>query len=82
MAILAAFQRRLIYFPDSTPVPGAGEVIEGARDVTLRTSDGIALGAWFVPPSPVSDLHLGVLGRRRGAAQQRGPVAVAAQHEP
>lgn len=30
-------------------MPPAGEVIEGARDVTLRTDDGLELGAWFVP---------------------------------
>lgn len=51
MAVLWAFQRQLIYFPDDTRVPSAGEVIEGARDVTLRTEDGLELGAWFVPAS-------------------------------
>lgn len=42
-------QRELIYFPDASCVPTAGEVIEGARDVTLYTEDGLELGAWFVP---------------------------------
>ncbi len=42
-------QRRLIYFPDRTAVPPAQEVIPGARDVTLRTEDGLELGAWYVP---------------------------------
>lgn len=51
VAMLWALQRQLIYFPDPTPVPPAAEVIPGARDVTLRTADGLALGAWFVPPS-------------------------------
>lgn len=46
---LMAFQRQLIYFPDSAGVPPADEVIPGARDVTLSTEDGLALGAWFVP---------------------------------
>ena len=45
-------QRQMIYFPDASPVPPAGDVIEGARDVTLRTDDGLELGAWFVPASP------------------------------
>ena len=49
MGILWAVQRQLIYFPDSAPVPRAGEVIAGARDVTLHTEDGLTLGAWFVP---------------------------------
>lgn len=42
-------QRQMIYFPDPSSVPPAGDVIEGARDVTLRTDDGLELGAWFVP---------------------------------
>ncbi len=45
-------QRRLIYLPDASAVPPAGEVIEGARDVTLHTDDGLELGAWFVPAAP------------------------------
>jgi pimeloyl-ACP methyl ester carboxylesterase len=36
-------------------VPPAGEVIEGARDITLHTDDGLELGAWFVPAAPGSD---------------------------
>ena len=74
VGMLTALQRQLIYFPDSTTVPSAGELIEGARDVTLRTSDGLALGAWFVPASPSSDTHMAVLvapgngGNRSGRA--------------
>jgi pimeloyl-ACP methyl ester carboxylesterase len=49
IAVLWVIQRQLIYFPDDTRVPPAGEVIEGARDVTLHTEDGLDLGAWFVP---------------------------------
>jgi pimeloyl-ACP methyl ester carboxylesterase len=45
-------QRQLIYFPDTSSVPPAGEVIEGARDVTLHTEDGLELGAWFLPAAP------------------------------
>jgi uncharacterized protein len=47
--MLWAIQRRLIYFPDAARVPPAGEVIEGARDVAVRTEDGLDLGAWFIP---------------------------------
>ena len=74
IGMLTALQRQLIYFPDPTRVPPAGDVIEGARDITLRTSDGLALGAWFVPASPDSDLHTAVLvapgngGNRSGRA--------------
>src|SRR5690242_8421013 len=74
VGILTALQRQLIYFPDPAAVPPAGEVIPGARDLEVRTSDGLALGAWFVPASPASDLHLAVLvapgngGNRSGRA--------------
>jgi hypothetical protein len=42
------FQRRLIYLPFGVP-PSAASAIPGAEDVVLRTEDGLALGAWFVP---------------------------------
>ena len=58
---LWAFQRQLIYFPDSTRVPPATEVIDGARDVVLRTEDGLELDAWFVPADPGRDLGIAVL---------------------
>jgi len=70
-------QRQLIYFPDASPVPPAGEVIEGARDVTLHTDDGLELGAWFIPAAPgpgATDFGMAVLvapgngGNRAGRA--------------
>ncbi|MCU7728426.1 alpha/beta fold hydrolase [Actinoplanes sp. KI2] len=51
-------QRRLIYFPDRSTPPAAARVIPGARDVTLRTTDGLRLTAWLVEPPP------GTAGRR------------------
>lgn len=65
MAVLWALQRQLIYFPDSSSVPPAADVIDGARDVTLRTEDGLELGAWFVPAR----------GREQGRASEE-PMAV------
>ncbi len=44
-----ALQRHLIYLPATGPVPSAGTVLPGARDVVLATHDGLTLGAWFVP---------------------------------
>lgn len=46
---LTLFQRSLIYLPGPGPAPAAAAVIPGARDVTLRTADGLSLGAWHVP---------------------------------
>jgi len=72
--MLWALQRHLIYSPDSTPVPPAADVIAGARDVTLHTSDGLELGAWFVPADPTKNTGIAVLyapgngGNRAGRA--------------
>lgn len=54
-----AWQRQLVYFPDASRVPAAAEALPGASDVTLRTSDGLELGAWFLPakePDPMAVL--------------------------
>lgn len=62
IALLTAFQRQLIYYPDSSPVPPAGTVLDGARDVTLHTSDDLELEAWFAPaPTGASDRGYAVL---------------------
>ncbi len=50
LGLVWAFQRRLIYLPDTAPVPPAAAVLAGAEDVRLRTADGLDLGAWFVRP--------------------------------
>lgn len=49
VGLLWIFQRRLIYFPDPSPVPAAASVLPGGQDLTLRTADGLELGAWFFP---------------------------------
>ena len=74
VVVVPGLQRRLIYFPDSSAVPPAGRVIDDARDVTLHTSDGLELGAWFVPAGGDAQLDLAVLvapgngGNRAGRA--------------
>jgi hypothetical protein len=49
LALLWSQQRRLIYFPTPGPVPSAGQLLPGGRDVVLDTDDGIRLGAWYLP---------------------------------
>jgi hypothetical protein len=46
--VLVGLQRRLIYFPFPAQLPRAEAVVASAREVTLRTVDGLALGAWLV----------------------------------
>lgn len=67
-------QRRLVYYPDASDVPPAGDVLPGARDVTLETADGLELGAWYLPADAARDTGLAVLvapgngGNRAGRA--------------
>lgn len=49
LVVAWALQRKLVYYPSTGPVPSASAVLDGARDVRLETSDGLRLGAWFVP---------------------------------
>lgn len=78
LAVVWVFQRRLIYYPSSDSVPPAAAVLDGARDVTLRTSDGLRLGAWFVPPDGADrDMAVLVAGGNGGDRSVRAPLAAA-----
>jgi uncharacterized protein len=79
IGVLTVLQRQLIYFPESTNVPPAGDVIEGARDITLHTSDGLALGAWFVPASTDSDLRMAVLVAPGNGGDRSGRAGLATE---
>ena len=74
LAAVWFLQRQLIYYPDASDVPPAGDVLPGARDVTLETYDGLELGAWYVPAEADRDTGLAVLmapgngGNRAGRA--------------
>ncbi len=50
-----SLQRSMIYFPDTSPVPAAADVLVGGEDLTLYTSDGLELAAWFAPAAPEAD---------------------------
>jgi fermentation-respiration switch protein FrsA (DUF1100 family) len=73
-----AFQRRLIYLPDSSPVPPAATVLPGASDVVIRTADGLDLGAWYMP-APARSCRPTVLvaSGNAGNRQSRAPLAKA-----
>ncbi|MPY77385.1 MAG: alpha/beta hydrolase [Actinophytocola sp.] len=49
VGVMYAAQRSLIYQPSPGPLPSASDVLPGGQDVTLRTSDGLRLAAWFFP---------------------------------
>lgn len=73
-----SLQRRLIYLPDRTSPPPAGAVLPGARDVILRTGDGLELGAWYLPPSG-PDRHIAVLVAPGNAGNRAGRAPLAAR---
>ena len=76
LAIVWTFQRRLIYFPSPAPVAPAAGAIPGARDVRLRTSDDLLLGAWHVPPAaPGRGVTVLVANGNAGDRSVRAPLA-------
>ena len=82
LAAVWVFQRRLIYLPDTTPVPAAASVLPGAEDVRLHTADGLELGAWYVRPPGGVRPHGGepaatvlVAGGNGGNRAGRAPLA-------
>jgi fermentation-respiration switch protein FrsA (DUF1100 family) len=50
LALMAVFQRKLIYFPDPRRYDPAEAGLPQAEEVRLTTSDGEKLIAWHVPP--------------------------------
>ena len=77
LALVWALQRRLIYLPSTTAVPPAAQVLPGARDVVLTTSDGLRLGGWFLPGDGPPDRWLAVLVANGNAGDRslRAPLA-------
>lgn len=68
LAGLWLLQRHLIYFPGGD-VPPVGDVVPGWSQVTLTTSDGLGLQAWYAEPradpsSPVVIILPGNAGSR------------------
>jgi alpha-beta hydrolase superfamily lysophospholipase len=78
LALVWAFQRRLVYFPATAPVPPAAAILPGAQDVVLETDDGLRLGAWFVPArGPRRGQGVLVANGNAGDRSARAPLAEA-----
>jgi uncharacterized protein len=76
--LLWALQRRLIYLPFPADVPPVATVLPTAREVTLRTDDGLELGAWLVPASePGRTTAVLVAAGNAGNRSLRAPLAAA-----
>jgi uncharacterized protein len=75
-SVLVGLQRRLIYLPFPAQVPPAEAVVAGAREVTLRTADGLALGAWLVAAGePDRGVAVLVANGNAGNRSLRAPLA-------
>jgi fermentation-respiration switch protein FrsA (DUF1100 family) len=78
IALLTAvwlLQRRLIYFPDPAVQP-PGSALPGAQEITLRTEDGLELGAWHVvPPRAGRGITVLVMPGNAGSRALRAPLA-------
>lgn len=73
-------QRSMIYFPDTSEVPPAGDALAGGQEIVLNTSDGYALDAWFAPPAPDADDREMVVLMAPGNAGNRENRVTIAQH--
>lgn len=78
LGLVWLLQRRLIYLPDRETPPPADTVLPGARDVLLRTDDGLELGAWYVPASG-RDRRAAVLVAPGNAGNRSGRALLAAR---
>ena len=76
LALIALAQRRLIYFP-ATGLPSLVEAgLDEGEPVTFDTSDGLRLGAWFVPASgPPPRVTVVVFNGNAGNRAYRAPLA-------
>ena len=72
LALMYVFQRRLLYFPDPTRVAPALVGLPQAEEVTLTSSDGEKLVAWFVPPRGDKPVVLYFQGNAEGLPARVG----------
>jgi len=76
VSALWSLQRHLIYIPQGSPAGAAAGVVPGAREVTLRTEDGLDLAAWYVPAAAGQPTVL-VASGNAGHRGLRAPLAAA-----
>jgi len=76
LALVWAFQRRLIYLPGGPPIVGAAQVLAGASEVELHTDDGLTLVAWHAPATGATrNATVLVLPGNAGSRADRVPLA-------
>ena len=78
LGLVTMMQRSLIYFPDRGAPPPAAQVLPGARDVVLQTSDGVELTAWLLPAEEATDRETAVLYLPGNGGHRAGRASTAA----
>jgi uncharacterized protein len=76
VALVWAFQRRLLYLPGGPATVTASEVLAGASQVELHTDDGLTLRAWHAPATgSARNATVMVLPGNAGSRADRVPLA-------
>ena len=70
-------QRSLVFVPNASPAGSAAEALEGGRDVTMHTEDGLRLGAWIFSPPAGVDRDIAVLYAPGNAGNRTARVGIA-----
>lgn len=74
IAVGLGFQRRLVYFPD-TSRPDVARALPGADEVSVTTHDGLELRAWLLAPASPEEPTVLVLPGNAGNRASRAPLA-------
>lgn len=74
---VAVFQRSLVFPADRSTPPPVAQLLPGARDVELRTSDGLTLAAWHLPAPDGCATTVLVAPGNGGNRAARAPLAAA-----
>jgi fermentation-respiration switch protein FrsA (DUF1100 family) len=72
LALMYVFQRSLMYFPDPTRTSPAAAGLPQAEEITLTSSDGETLVAWYVPPRDTKPVVIYFQGNAEGLAERVG----------
>ena len=72
LTLMYVFQRSLMYFPDLTRTSPAAAGLPHAEEITLTSSDGETLVAWYVPPRGTKPVVIYFQGNAEGLAARVG----------
>ncbi|MGB6350466.1 MAG: alpha/beta hydrolase [Pseudolabrys sp.] len=72
LTLMYVFQRSLMYFPDLTRTSPAAAGLPQAEEITLTSSDGETLVAWYVPPRGAKPVVIYFQGNAEGLAARVG----------